>query len=496
MTPTVWSIADLTAFDANGRVMKTAYGAFITDHREPGTKGFRVRWRVGLAGSTLRAHNRSFKRHELEEARRFHQSLLDAASSGSAADEHGLPVVRRPVPSSAQPILFEDAANQWAEEVAAKATSSKSRAHIWTQVGFAVETMRATDTGELFWTPDSGRESLWLDDIDSELCLQLLMARRHTDRRAMKGYLSRLADYERYEMSLEDPSRPGPKPREVSLPDLPEHLVSSRTEEAFSDVMGWMFRDLAERGWLPMGLWTLASRMARSAAEKKISDRMVLTRSQIWELADRVASVAGGERYRAPVLVAGESALRMEELYALDRGSFTDDFATLRVEFAEVVTSRRHNPTGETIERRPLKARREGETRNIPQTSYLPSVLEEHFDRFVPEGGRFLSNPDGSLIVQRNIWVNRYFKPAVAEMFAESHNEYLKGTLPRDLRKAAINWWLTSGTSVAEAAFYAGHSPQTLNRYYAAASQEAEGRFRAMIDATPPWGRGHLQMVG
>lgn len=483
---TRWSIAELTAVDKDGRVIKSPDGALIVDPRQPGVRGYRVRWRVGPAGGEMAYRNRSFKKHRLEEARRFRQLLLDAAAAGADADDSGLPVGAARAAGPSQPRTVEEAAARWADEVTGKARAVNTATNIWNQVGFAIETMRANDGDGLVWDPDRKQRSLFLSELTPETCVDVLMVRRFTDRRAHKGYRRALADYERYQLALAQPSRPGPRPRAIDLPAPPEGRVSARTEEAFSDVMGQMFRDFHERHWTEENLWTSAARVARSAEQLVINDAMVLTIDQGWELADRIGSREGGERYRVPVLVALESAPRVEELYALDRRSFTEDFGELRIERAEVVVSRRYNPAGGPIETRGLKHRPEGDFRAIDQSDDVREALEQHFALYVPEGGRFLSNPDGSPIVHRKGWVNRYFKPAVAEMFAESDNDYLRNTLLKDLRKAGINWWLTNGMTVAEAALLAGHSPQTLTRYYARANEAARSDFRSMINTCRP----------
>ena len=160
--------------------------------------------------------------------------------------------------------------------------------------------------------------------------------------------------------------------------------------------------------------------------------------------------------------VAGKPGARIDGLV---RGPY--------VEFscAEPVVSAKDSPDGTNRERRQLKARRPGDIRPVPIWDTILPEVTKHLERYC-DGGLFVSQPDGDPIRDRARWANQYFKPSVASVLGSASNPNLRSLPFSWLRKAAINWWL-GFMPLHQAAELAGHSPETLLRYYAAATSGA-----------------------
>ena len=246
-------------------------------------------------------------------------------------------------------------------------------------------------------------------------------------------------------------------------------------------MMSAFFRWAHSSGLTSTDLWAPVAEFVSRPADMRISERMVPSVGQVIDLADATGRLPGGERYRVPVLAAGLLGPRPEELFVVEGSEFhiasepvngVNDLGPY-VEFScsEPVVSAKDSPDGTNRERRQLKARRPGDVRRVPVwDAILPDVME-HLERYC-HGGLFVSEPDGGPIRDRARWANQYYKPSVASVLGTASNPTLR-TLPFSwLRKAAINWWLGI-MPLHQAAELAGHSPETLLRYYAAATSGA-----------------------
>jgi hypothetical protein len=329
--------------------------------------------------------------------------------------------------------------------------------------------------------------------IDGEVCRSLLAARRTVDRRQMGSYEAAMRRYEAVQRSLQRQG-PGRRSAPMELPEPPKaDPVSGRTVELFDTEMRLLFAWLTKRGYIPEDFW--ADIQIAKEDDRHVAIHMVPTPDQVWDIADVVASLDGGERYRVPILAAFELAPRPEELFAIETDWFDLDPDDPHITFrwAEVVVTKRYSSTGSRLEVRPLKHRAPGKTRECLVTDHLRPLIGEHLDRFATNG-KFLSHPDGSPIIDRTPWQNRYLAPAVERVLGDSKVQELRELTLRNLRSAGITWWLRNGFNVKEAAEQSGHSPGTLLRYYAAATEQHRGEARQRL-AAPSMRRGHLRIA-
>ena len=121
---------------------------------------------------------------------------------------------------------------------------------------------------------------------------------------------------------------------------------------------------------------------------------------------------------------------------------------------------------GRQRERRQLKHRAEGDSRNVPAHPELTRILREHIAEFgTASDGRLFSGVRGGELP--TITYRRAWSKARLASLTEPEQASPLGRRPYDLRHACLSTWLNGGVYPTQVAEWAGHSVDVLLRIYA-----------------------------
>jgi integrase len=448
-----WRISSLKAIDSKGRVVKDAYGGFVLDSRDRRVRGYRLRWYLGDAEFT-RSHNKSFQRDRRVEAERLVERLRRAADLDLEAHEHGLPLDAPPSAAVVAPTELPSLpVDSVLDAVTFAYEALKPR---WADVPNTVTHHRlgyqlfvyAVDSGEV---RGLGR-STPVDALTAAMCQDVLLLRRETN-------LKR-----------------------------PAESVGISCERGFSVTVNLLLDLLVKRGVYVSNPWDAAKALLRKKGRHvMVTERMVPTQERIVDLADAIASMPGGGRYRVPILAMGACAFRVAELAAVLEPDWRldDGEPFIRLARSLPTVSARDSRNGNRRPESPLKHRQPGETRDVPLYRPLRDLVREHHDRYRSASTLLFADDDGHPLDLSN-WRKRYWTPARDAVFGESTEPELRSMPLRWLRKAAIPWWLQSGVGVPRAALWAGHDPAVLLKYYASADTRSVAAELGLLESTGP----------
>jgi hypothetical protein len=286
--------------------------------------------------------------------------------------------------------------------------------------------------------------------------------------------------------------------REGRVPTLPEppvmeaEVAEPRTVEAAGKLLKAMLTAAKARGWIDYQPWTkevddcLIKPAPTAYTRKSVHRRGPIDCivSAIGEqtreaVIDGAWTQVDGDRYRAPVMVAGYLAPRPEELFAIRRTWLELDRARPRIAL--------HNAEvdGKVV---PLKHRRPGEVRYLylDDEPELLAELRRHVELYVPEPDPDSDDPDkqdpyvfrthqGARVDPKHFG-RRWYKPAVRAALTEAGEEHLAGSTLHLLRASAITHWLAvDGWSIHRCAEAAGNTIAVIEKHYKGVLTDIDG---------------------
>ncbi|MTV26662.1 site-specific integrase [Nitriliruptoraceae bacterium ZYF776] len=286
--------------------------------------------------------------------------------------------------------------------------------------------------------------------------------------------------------------------REGRAPTLPEppvmeaEVAEPRTVEAAGKLLKAMLTAAKGREWIDYQPWTKdVDDCLIKPAPTAYTRKSVHRRDQV----DRIVSAIGeqtreavidgawtevdGDRYRAPVMLAGYLAPRPEELFAIRRSWFEFERARPRVVL--------HNAEvdGKVV---PLKHRRPGEVRYLyfDDEPELLVELRRHLEVYVPEPDPSSDDPDARdpyvFTTHRGGRINikhfgrRWYKPAVQAALTGTGEGHLAASTLHLLRASAITHWLAvDGWSIHRCAEAAGNTIAVIEKHYKGVLADIDG---------------------
>lgn len=160
-----------------------------------------------------------------------------------------------------------------------------------------------------------------------------------------------------------------------------------------------------------------------------------------------------------------------------------DEWCTFILETAEPHAGKHWTDSGSNRDRRQLKQRAIGETREVAGPPELTALIRQHIRQFK-------LGPGGRLFVgERNknelpiLTINRIWRQARKAAFTEEVAASPLAETPYDLRHAAVSTWLNAGISPTQVAEWAGQSPEVLWRNYAKCLHGGQAELRRRVEA-------------
>jgi hypothetical protein len=268
-------------------------------------------------------------------------------------------------------------------------------------------------------------------------------------------------------------SRNGIKNVEV----LPE-VASPTTVRAFAVTLGMIIKAAVASGHVSGDPMEGVMALAPKPGVKRLSERLVPTIDEVFELADAIselgpAMVDGrptGERFRSLILAAGTLGPRPGELVA-HRPEWMTSAGPGLVRFQRTEAAVYDTKEGSIGRReRELKHRELEDFRDVPVLPEVAEALRLHIERGYGNDERTWLSPTGRGHLDWGNIEKKYWRPAMEKVFAGTSKEALALSSPKILRKAAITWWLERGVAPAVAADWAGHTEEVMQIYYASRS--------------------------
>lgn len=263
-------------------------------------------------------------------------------------------------------------------------------------------------------------------------------------------------------------------------------VVVTRRRKIFTGMLeyGTEIKALSENPW-PGFKWT-----PPRSASSGIDRRRVANPMQIRTLFAAVAEQGRiGPRMVAYYGCLYFAALRPEEAAGIivprnlilpDRD---DEWCTFILETAEPHAGKHWTDSGNNRDRRQLKQRAIGETREVAGPPELTALIRHHIRLFK-------LGPSGRLFVgERNkdelpiLTINRIWRQARKAAFTEDVAASPLAETPYDLRHAAVSTWLNAGISPTQVAEWAGQSPEVLWRNYAKCLDGGQVELRRRVEA-------------
>lgn len=182
-----------------------------------------------------------------------------------------------------------------------------------------IESLRSDPTVNSPADPMATGVPMSLGSINPEVCRELIAARRTINHRDWMSYDAQLRRYDKAQASLQRQGG-GRRCNPVPFPEPPSYSdnssVGRRTVQIFDTEMRMFFDWMLKRNLLPENPWRDIK--VAEPERKHVAIHMVPTLDQVWAIADEIASIEGGARYRVPILAAFELALRAEEFFAVE----------------------------------------------------------------------------------------------------------------------------------------------------------------------------------
>ncbi|SHN46435.1 tyrosine-type recombinase/integrase [Cryptosporangium aurantiacum] len=180
------------------------------------------------------------------------------------------------------------------------------------------------------------------------------------------------------------------------------------------------------------------------------------------------------------------AALRPEEVVALAKPNLAipaDGWGMFYLDGAAPHAGRDWTDSGnERDDRRQLKHRDVGDTRPVPCPPELTALLNEHIAEFgFGPDGRLLSGVRGGVLAK--ITIGRSWERARLDAFTPEVAASPLAATPYHLRHAAISTWVNGGVPVTDAAAWAGHSVDVLQKIYAQCLDQSDAINRQRVEA-------------
>ena len=299
--------------------------------------------------------------------------------------------------------------------------------------------------------------------------------------------------------------------REGREPELPEppameaEVAEPRTVQSAGNLLKAMFTMASDRGWIDYQPWAMSvDDHLIKPAPTTYTRKSVPRRSQIDRIVDAIGehtrdavvdgkwAIVDGDRYRAPVMLAGYRAPRPEELIAIRQSWLEFDRPRPRIAL--------HNAEvdGKVV---PLKHRRPDEVRYIylDEEPELLAELQRHVELYVAEPDPESDDPDRRdphvFTTHRGARLNikhfgtRWYKPAVRAALNQTGEEELAKSTFHLLRAASITHWLAElGWTIHRCAEAAGNTAAVVEKHYRGVLADIDGEVTPT--ATRPVGDG------
>lgn len=284
------------------------------------------------------------------------------------------------------------------------------------------------------------------------------------------------------------PARPA---EQVALRE-PAPQVEARTEELFANSIRMLLGHAENHGLLlgPNPWRRFAARGGhgqvgfRRPQPLAVHERNVPPLGAVLDLAEAIATQGPpdprtgrptGDRLRALVVLSAMAA-RPSEYWALRPSDYRPGpHPTLTIAGAAGPVNAASSPTGDTYERRDiLKDRGPGQVRVLPLPRAAADALDAHLAAGYASAEHLFTAPEGGPVRWGNL-IDRYWKPAVQQVFGHSSEPLLRDLQLRWLRKGAITWLLRAGMPLTQVAETAGHSPTVLLEHYAGVVARHQG---------------------
>ena len=451
---TDWGVYNLTA--------KLPDGTHVEANDRRATRWF-IRWRVN--GS---AHKRTFKAKG--HAKTFHARLLAAQGMDWPADERGYPIepsrlaakAADPEPRPPSGPTFENYCEHTWYPTARTNWADKNRLGHRRNMRLAIEYLRYKPQDPRLSRGDDRQAggSIKLADLVPDDVLRALALRKTSNGRTAAVNARRIQRA---------------RTTDQQDLDLAPEATSPATVRAFYITLAMILRAAHASGHTSKDPLLGTAKHAPKPTQKRISQRVVPTIDEVFDLADAIATLGPpgpdgrpqGERFRALALAAGTLGPRPGELVAhrSDWIDWADDHTVVRFHQTEAAVY----DTEEGIRgrrTRQLKHRDEDEWREVPALAAVADTLRLHLERGYGTDGRTFTSVTGKPLDWHNI-IQPYWRPACERVFTGSTKPQLATMTPSLLRKAAITFWLDSGINPLLAADWAGHSEDVSRRYYA-----------------------------
>lgn len=454
---------------------------------------FFVRWRVNGT-----ARRRSFKTRG--HARTFRDLLLKAKLNGWHADDRGWPVdpaveAARPAPATEGATAGGRTLESYVEEVwwptLGPTLGDKNRLGHRRNATLAVQLLRLKP-GDPRLTMSSAKvgNSISLAQLTSDDIKAALVARR--------GINGRTAAVNRRRIEQASANAPDDTVVEMSMG---LEVASPATVRAFFITLGMIVASAKTSGQVLGNPMQGAETFAPKARPKKMGQRLVPSRDELFDLADAIAQLGPmmpdgrprGDRFRSLILVGGTTGPRPGELVA-HRPTWIDwdiDPAQIRFHKTEAAVYGSELEPGQRGRReRDLKHRDEDDFRVIPMISDVRAALNEHIERGYSSFDRTWLSPTSRGHLDWGNIEEDYWRPALRAVFAGTAKQSLVSASPKILRKTAITWWSERGISQTQAAEWAGHTEEVARIYYASRSSTTYAREIALLDVREEWRHG------
>ncbi|RYC05635.1 hypothetical protein [Nocardioides zhouii] len=320
-------------------------------------------------------------------------------------------------------------------------------------------------------------DSIRLKDIVADDVLAAIAARKRMNGTTAAVNRRRIA--KAYEVGSEDV-------------DLLEERASEATVRGFYITLAMILRAAYNSERIPRNPLVGTSKRAPKPKQARMSDRVVPSIDEVFDLADAIAELGplgsdgrpAGERFRSLVLCGGTLAPRPGELAAHRPEWIEWDSAPVVFWFKKTeaaIYDPREGIRGRQV--RPLKHRADEDARSVPALAAVADALKTHFERGYASADRTWTSATGSAGLDWHNLTDTYWKPACEKVFRGSAKPQLASMTPSILRKAAITFWLDSGITPYLASDWAGHSEDVSRRYYAGRASTSFATEAALLTA-------------
>lgn len=404
--------------DSNRKVVCDKRGAVVKSKSDPRIRGFEQRW----TDPSGKARRKLFTSHT--EAMRFHEDLIVAKRDGWAADAKGRPI--SPVAAA----LLENQSAPTFDEVVLRFLKDKKGS--WLPKSFQSYEPSLLTAGR--WLREMHGASPRITQVDRQMIKDLVRKRRHTVvlRDQKTGAITDVYDASRA---------------------MVKDATALNFRKALNFVINYAINEKLIEA--PGPIYALPRERSYDAATVEVAPGM-----------EDLELLAGAvhPRFEALILMRGLTAIRPAELKPLRARDIDTETWWMVLFETETDVGSRYTSDGSTTVKGTLKSRSPGSTRQVrvPDHKRLRELLKRRVAEAKSPNDLVFTMIEGGPINWNNLR-RRYFKPAVQQLWASGP---LKDLTFYELRHAAVSWWVEIGVNEATAAAWAGHSVDTMNRYY------------------------------